>query len=273
MKTTVGRACCVLMAACCAIWSAGAPSLGHAATLNDVTSPALDGAGFLEWQQGENLGGVDVDLGDSTSVVVSLDLWLADPADPNSGGEWRLLALASNRGLSAMDVALLNVLGNAAFDAPAPAFKDSFDGGDKSFDTDQDGNSATYDMLFGQVPVAAPGPQDLMYDVGVPTPLSPADPLHPLNPSAINMQGAAQMASGQFAAGALPEFVAGGTAANVFIAVGTLTDPPPIGSIVAATVTTQVRTNQIPEPASALLMAAMAMCGLLSRRTFGHPHC
>jgi hypothetical protein len=172
------------------------------------------------------------------SVTLSLDIY-HDSANAARGGAWQLRAIGSNNGIAGVDTALNN---SAApeFTAPTPAFKESYDNGTKPYTTDQDGNAATLDMLFGQIPVAAPGPQTLQYAVGV---NGLPDLLGAAGAAGAQIPNNVLLAHGTFTAGNLPSFVSGGSEANVFTALGTATDPPAAGTIVQAAMTTQVRTN------------------------------
>ena len=183
-------------------------------------------------------------------MTVSLDIFYANAADSSNGGTWQLLAKASHEGLAGLSTQLLGTTGpaDAVFMAPTPAFKTVFDG--DSWKDDSDSNPATLDMLFGQVPVAAPGPQDLQYGVGVTTD-NPDELGAVVFPGATNMNHAVLLAFGQFPAGASPSFVANRTFANMFTVRGTTTNPPPVSTIRAATVTTQVRNNVATIPGDA----------------------
>jgi len=191
------------------------------------------------------------------SVVVSLDVYFNNGNDNTTGGTWQLLAKVTAggaQGLAGLDTALTGTTATAVFKAPTPAFKTNFDA--KTWLQDQDGNANTLDMLFGQVPVAAPGPQDLQYGVGLTT-VNPDELGASVDVSGVNMASAVTLAVGQFGNGVTPAFVAGGTAANVFTAQGVGGAPPAVGSIVAATVTTQVRTNAATRAGDATLDKAV----------------
>ncbi|MCA9258392.1 MAG: hypothetical protein KDA61_04285, partial [Planctomycetales bacterium] len=184
-----------------------------------------------------------VPVASAQSVTLSLDLFYSGNNSANAGS-WQLRAVGSDEGISALDTALAGITGvnTTVFSAPQPAFKESFDGGTKPFNTDQDGDAGTMDMLFGQIPVEAPGPQDLQYGVGVTG--GDTDRLGvSVDTSGATINNNVLLAFGRFGAGSTPSFVSGGTAANVFTAQGTASNPPATGSIVAAAVTTQVRNN------------------------------
>jgi hypothetical protein len=179
------------------------------------------------------------------SVVVSLDIYFNNGNDNTTGGTWQLLAKVTAggaQGLAGLNTHLTNTTGaaDAKFKAPTPAFKTAFDA--KTWTQDQDASAATLDMLFGQVPVAAPGPEDLQYQVGI-APFNNPDELGTsVDTTGTNMASAVTLAFGKFGNGVTPAF-SGTTAANVFTAAGNGTTPPAVGSIVSATVTTQTRTN------------------------------
>jgi hypothetical protein len=205
------------------------------------------------------------------TVRVSLDIFYGDPDNPGtSGGAWQLLATASGMGLAGLDTALTGTssAGTGGTTAPAgvvfmangglPAntFKTTF--GTKPWWQDQDGfddadgAARTLDMLFGQVPVAAPGPQTLSLNVGGSATVN-IDELGNVVAPPQNMTNAVVLAIGRFTAGQTPAF-SGTTAANVFtqpLPGGGA--PPPLNSIVAATVTTQVRNNTNTKPGDANL--------------------
>ncbi len=235
------------------------------------------------------------------TVDMSLDLYYSDPADTNSAGTWQLVALASDRGLAGLNVGFIGLNQNPVFEAPwgsgtgvpVAGFYEFYNNGLSPWDLDQDGNSATLDMLFGQVPLFSPGPQGLFYDVGVPggatqpgengtppiagfvagnnVPWNFTDTLGDLFDDGIlngsgAFEGGVLLASGTFNANSSPAFL--GEVANAFIAMGTSADPPAPGSIVAATLSTQIRDNTfmvIPEP-STLMLAGFAMTLLGSGR-------
>jgi hypothetical protein len=189
------------------------------------------------------------------SVVVSLDVYYQDPQNiATSGGAWQLLAKVTAggaQGISGLDTALTSVSTSTSaadllFRAPNPGFETTYD--TKSWFQDQDANATTLDMLFGQVPVAAPGPQHLVYGAGVTGGVSPdrlsasVDTPGGGTQGDVAMTNAVLLAVGRFSAGQTPNF-SGTTSANVFTAQGTGTNPPAVGSIVSATVTTQRRSN------------------------------
>lgn len=227
----------------------------------------------------------------AATVTVTLDVYYGDSNGDNlpdtaAAGSWQLIARSSvddNRGISGLDTALtgvVNALGptGAMFRAPTglagtteAGFTQNFAG--KSWIQDQDALSTTLDMLFGQLPVAAPGPQFLFYDVGQPkTPSIKAsndqangqpaisglatvvtwnfdDPLgdYLIDSDQSDNDGPFQrgviLAQGRFNAGLTPAFAASGTSANVFTALGTQTNPPAVNTIQGATTTTGVRNN------------------------------
>ncbi len=213
------------------------------------------------------------------TVDFTLDLYYNDPTDTNSAGVWELVALASDRGLAGTSVRLQDVVsptitlpmfmapnGTAAGIAEV-GFRESFGGGAISFATDQ-GDHAR--LLFNQVPTSPPGPQGLLYDVGVlggatqpgengtppiagfvgnNTPWNYDDLLGDFLDDGINNNSGAfhdgvLLALGMFDANTSPDFYAlEATTANVFTAIGTATDPPPAGSILEASVSLTVRDN------------------------------
>jgi hypothetical protein len=189
------------------------------------------------------------------TVVLSLDIFFNNGNDNATGGTWQLLAKVTGggaQGIAGVDTALTGVdTAVSVFKAPTPAFKTTYDA--KLWTQDQDANPATLDMLFGQVPVAAPGPQDLQYGVGI-APFNNPDELGvSVDISGTNMGNAVTLALGAFANGSTPAFAASGSAANVFTAAGTASNPPAVGSIQAATVTTQVRNNSATRAGDATL--------------------
>jgi hypothetical protein len=189
------------------------------------------------------------------AVTVSLDLFYNDAATTTSAGSWQLLAKVTAggaQGLAGLDTQLSGVtVGSEVFAAPQPGFKLTYlddngtpgvpgDDVQKPWNTNQDGNAATLDMLFGQVPVAAPGPQDLDYGVGI-TDVNVDELGATVNPPAI--ANAVLLAFGTFAANSTPAIVAGQTKANVFTVAGVGNAPPAINTILEATITTQTRNN------------------------------
>jgi hypothetical protein len=84
------------------------------------------------------------------------------------------------------------------------------------------------------------------------------------------MTNAVILAIGRFNAGAAPAFVAGSSAANVFTAIpGTPTqNPPAVGTVVAATVTTQVRDNENTKAGDADLNKTVSLADLSTLGTF-----
>ena len=107
------------------------------------------------------------------TINVSLDLFYSDPNDTTSSGTWQLLATSSDRGIAGLVALAEDVNNSPTFKAPTGSgtgnsvagFHETFDSGTKPYWTDR----GTYlEMLFGQIPVASPGPQSLFYDVGVP---------------------------------------------------------------------------------------------------------
>lgn len=181
------------------------------------------------------------------TVTLSLDLFYTTKGNTASKGSWQLRAIGSSQGIAGINTQITGGAANPFFTAPTPAFKESYDNGTKPYTTDQDGNAATLDMLFAQIPVAAPGPQTLQYNVGVSGGLS--DLLgNVVDTSGTKLNNNVLLAHGTFPAGAGPNLALtlAQTAANVFTAQGTSTNPPATGSIVAATVTTQKRSNAGP---------------------------
>jgi hypothetical protein len=199
------------------------------------------------------------------TVRLSLDLFYSDPQNSaTSAGAWQLLATSTGNGLAGLTTSITGNSSTSAADLifrantgiPAETYKTLYDA--KTWFTDTDANAATLNMLFGQVPVAAPGPQLITYNMGIaggtnPVPFVdrlstsvdiPGQQTAPNGPD-IAMTNAVVLAIGRFAAGTTPAFVAGSSAANVFTAIPATpaTNPPAVGTIVAATVTTQVRSN------------------------------
>jgi hypothetical protein len=224
-------------------------------------------------------------------VTLSLDVYYGDSNGDNlvdalAGGSWQLVAhsrLNGDRGIAGLDTALVGVVNsegpagstfrapNGAPSHPSAGFLESFAG--KPWTQDQDNNALTHDMLFGQVPVAAPGPQDLFYDVGqqkIPSikasndaangqPAIPGlatvvtwnfdDPLGDYlgDTDQTDNDGEFQrgviLAQGRFNAGSTPAYAGTGSGANVFTALGTQTNPPAVGTIQSATVVTLTRNN------------------------------
>ena len=185
---------------------------------------------------------------------VSLDVFYTDNNAAN-GGSWQLIATGSDFGVAGLATQLTGGPTGAAFLAPSsPGFEPTFGG--KPFDTDTDANAATLDMLFGQVPVASPGPQTLLYNAGA----GYVDLLNnSVDPSGASMNDGVVLAAGTFPAGSTPAM--GATGVNIFTAQGTASDPPASGSIVAATVTPQTRTNLATLAADANLDGAVTASG------------
>ncbi|NOY42750.1 MAG: PEP-CTERM sorting domain-containing protein [Planctomycetes bacterium] len=184
------------------------------------------------------------------TVTLSLDLFYSVPGDTTSAGSWQLLASADSVGLSALDTQITGIQGSPGnmFSAPAPAFKTTFNGGLTPYDIDQDGDADTLDMLFAQVPVASGvGVQDLQYNVGTVGGSTPnVDELGVVvDTSGSTMTDSVMLAWGMFGANSTPAFGVGMTEANVFTAIpaNPADDPPVLGTIVVAAVTTQVRNN------------------------------
>lgn len=210
------------------------------------------------------------------TVNLSLDVTYANPANVNSGGTWQLTSKATHRGLAGAVARVVNIASSPTFQAPTgtatgiptAGFQPSFDNGTNPFWTNR---GSHFELLFGQVPIAAPGPQGLFYDVGVPggatqpgqngtpavagltgtsnVPWNFTDLLGDLSDDGqLNNTGSFHngvlLASGTFAANVTPAFYAvEASQANLFTDVGTSTQPPDVGEIVAATVVTQVRNN------------------------------
>ncbi|MEZ6101054.1 MAG: dockerin type I repeat-containing protein [Pirellulaceae bacterium] len=210
------------------------------------------------------------------SVDLGLDLYYSNPADTASSGTWQLVAKSSSRGIAGLDVRLTGIDPTVQFDAPtgtAPGiasvgFQQSFNGATPDWLIDR---ADHMELIFGQIPVQAPGSQGLFYDVGVPGGATqPGENGTPVisGLSGVNLpwgfddvlgdaadgnnannngifQGGVLLASGTFAANSNPGFLASlSAAANVFTAVGTTTSAP-LGSIIEATTTVQVRDNAV----------------------------
>jgi hypothetical protein len=217
------------------------------------------------------------------TVTLSLDIFYADPDNSAaSGGAWQLMATASGEGLAGLTTSITGNSSTAAADLifrantgltpAAEYFKTTFDA--KTWFQDTDNNAATLNMLFGQVPVAAPGPQTLAYDVGGSATPNP-DELRGTAPNQVDATGAAMtnaviLAIGRFNAGAAPAFVGGSSAANVFTAIpgSPGTNPPAVGTVVAATVTTQVRDNENTKPGDTDLNKSVTLGDLSTLGTF-----
>jgi hypothetical protein len=105
------------------------------------------------------------------SIDISLDLYYDDPANDDSAGSWELVATASDRGLAGLVVRLEQVATELELKSPhgfgaevaSAGFQPTFEHGTKSFATDYGDYT---ELIFAQFPVAAPGPQGLLYDVG-----------------------------------------------------------------------------------------------------------
>ena len=197
-----------------------------------------------------------------TSLTLSLDLFYTDDSgdntpDATSNGTWQLYALAdaASEGVAGVDVSITGITGafgnefmaNTSLTSGTP-FKLDFDSGATPYDVDQDSNPATLDMIFAQVPVEGPGPQDLVYGAGVAGGASPnTDELGVvIDTSGTGMTDAILLAFGTFGAGSTPaiDMTPIVTGANIFTAQGTATSPPALGTIVAASpFTAQTRTN------------------------------
>jgi len=199
--------------------------------------------------------------GQAQQVTLSLDLFYSDNSSPSdnfpdasAAGTWQLYALSEGEGLAAAGVQITGMTGSfgTEFEAPTPAFKEILTSGAASFDFDgdQDNDSTTLEMLFAQIPVAAPGPQDLQYGVGVNT-IDGTTPEEDelgvvVDISGTSMTNAVLLAFGTFGAGSTPTINLDTkyTGANVFMVQGTATDPPPYTSIVSAgSFVTQTRNN------------------------------
>lgn len=237
------------------------------------------------------------------TVDMSLDLYYSNPADANSAGTWQFVAKASHRGLASLATQLTGVNPGPVFEAPWGSGTGVSDAGFHQtigpflWDHNTDANPVTLEMLFAQVPVAFPGPQGLFYDVGIPggatqpgengtpaiagfvpgdnIPWNFTDTLGDLfDDNILNdsgpFEGGVLLASGTFGANSSPAInsSASFTGANVFTALGTTSDPPPIDTILQAAFTTQIRDNTflagIPEP-STLALAGLA-CAMLALR-------
>jgi len=221
------------------------------------------------------------------AVTIYLDVFYSGDSnndgiidDIDSQGTFSVSALSDSRGIAGL-VANLDVgITSQSFKAATgtadvgpdlgveSGFQTEYESGTKPWDTNTDGNTATTEMLFGQIPVAPAGPQGLLYDVGVLGGFtSSADVGHPAltNPVATVSWGVADDVLGDaadsdqgnnngagngfalFSVGTFgasmpdPSFLESG--ANVFLALGTSTDPPAVTDIVSAVVTEVVRTN------------------------------
>ena len=203
------------------------------------------------------------------TIDLSLNVFYATPSNPLSGGTWELVAktnglpAAGNYGISGIEAKLKNIA--AAVDRTPWGFVNEFDFA--GFGVFQDVPSGTTRTLIaGQIPAFIINPGDTQgafYGVGQLTNGSPDFPgklagtntFGPAIPSFESPQGipwatgdslgnaawntASRMASGTFATGVTPEFVAG-SSGNVFTTLGTSTV---FGDSGPATINTFVRTN------------------------------
>jgi hypothetical protein len=183
------------------------------------------------------------------AATLSLDVFYANGNTNAGGGSWQLLLKGSSQGLAGLTASLSGVtVGSEVFRAPQPAFKITYDA--KAWNTNTDNNAATVDMLFGQIPLAAPGPQDLVYGVGVTT-VNPDELGVSVDITGTNMGSAVLLAHGSFAAGQTP--AVSGAIANIFTVQGTATNPPAANTILLAALTSQTRNNAATNPGDANL--------------------
>jgi len=190
-------------------------------------------------------------VANAQSATLSLDLFYSNPGDTTSAGTWQLYATADSEGVSGVAVHITGIMGDpeAMFLAPAgPGFREFYNGGTVPFDSDNHGDASTLEMLIAQVPLPSPGPQNLLYDAGKlggTTPLAQAELGTVVDTSGSIMTDAVLLAFGKFGANSTPAFDPSEVTVNVFTVEGTATDAPPLGSIVVAALTTQVRDNTL----------------------------
>jgi hypothetical protein len=190
-------------------------------------------------------------------VSVSLNLVFSTPNDFNSGGTWRMVAKADDRGISAMSVNLFNI--NAAgvsflapqFETQQLTFVDDVDDF-YAFDAADSPAAKTLDLgvMGGSVPssyVDAPGTS-----------------IYPGYPDLGSFTGGIELASGSFSPGVVPYWVNGPTIGSN----GAFVYESPDGNGVSGVTTQRTIRYVIPEPAT-LGLAGVALIGLIaaSRRS------
>ncbi|MCA9266272.1 MAG: hypothetical protein KDA60_20570 [Planctomycetales bacterium] len=225
-------------------------------------------------------------LGWAQDVQFTLDLYYADPTSDDSAGSWELVARSTDRGIAGGVVRLTDVSPTANLAAPTGmwasgeyvGFHPTRQFGTVPFAVARDDH---LELFFFQQPTAAPGPQGLFYDVGVPGGASePGDNGTPLVtdftatgiPWAFDdwlgdyledgvsdnhnglYEGGVLLATGSFASAAAAAFLAGRSAtANVFTSLGTELNPPVAGTIVQANTFVETRSNMGFRPGDANL--------------------
>ncbi len=212
-------------------------------------------------------------------VTVSLDVYFANGVNLIDGGGWELVALASDRGLAGVRV-VIDEIESPIFMAPTGTVGSSEVAGfHETLGTVPFAGliDVGWTMLFAQIPLDAPGPQTLFYDVGVPggatrpgengtpdvaglvpqgVPWNLDDLLGDgIDGDASNNNGefhnGVLLAQGSISPGADPSFVAAPAPnANVFTAVGTTTTAP-IGDMRNAQVITMLRDSSHITPGDA----------------------
>ena len=204
------------------------------------------------------------------TVDISLNVHYQTPSDPNSGGDWDLVAKSTAFGIAGLNVEIINIV-PTIIEAPQGTVNGNIRAGFAEFDYQQSTNS----MDIGQIPLIpplAPGQEEnVFYGVGTLQNGAPdytgnggAPSIGPHFNSLINLLGeipwattpdfkgdstwdtAARFVSGTFAPGVTPAFLTGSTA-NVFTSLPP--DNTSFGNIAEASVTAIVRTNLVLENA------------------------
>ena len=122
-------------------------------------------------------------VANAQSATVYLDVYYSGDSNndgivdnANSTGTFALNAKGSNEGIAGLNVLLTGALPTQLFQAVTgtaagvgTGFRPDYANGTKPFNLNTDGNAATTEMLFGQIPLASGSPQVLAYGVGVAT--------------------------------------------------------------------------------------------------------
>ncbi|MCH7752915.1 MAG: PEP-CTERM sorting domain-containing protein [Planctomycetes bacterium] len=196
----------------------------------------------------------------ASEVALSLNLVFNTSGDPSSGGVWTVVGKANLAGLAGVSLALSDVEFNDITGFLGPA---SFEVGESAdFGTHQD------IVLMDDM-------EDVVNDVGVSPTAYVDDPaLVPLSgePDLGSFTGGVELATGAFLSGNIPDWFDNGntsTLSNLFTG-GTISlhRTSPVDEVNLATTLLTVRSTNIPEPASAvLLLLAMGVASVCRHRS------